>query len=90
MTVDNTPTLTHESIESWLNLIGGKGKIDLWEMARRITQTEHIQSLCIVNSYVKQETSVGFGLVALHTPEILANFSPRHLLGFYADRFSIN
>ncbi|KAI3323500.1 Aldo/keto reductase [Xylariaceae sp. AK1471] len=54
MTVDNSPEFTRESIENCLGLIGDKGKIDMWEMARRTTQTEYIQSLRVIDSYVKQ------------------------------------
>ncbi|KAI0909161.1 NADP-dependent oxidoreductase domain-containing protein [Ustulina deusta] len=52
--VDNSPEYTRESIENCLNLIGDKGKIDMWEMARRTTQAEYIQSLRVIDSYVKQ------------------------------------
>ncbi|KAI1357040.1 NADP-dependent oxidoreductase domain-containing protein [Xylaria sp. FL0043] len=52
--VDNSPEYTRESIENCLKLIGDKGKIDTWEMARRTTQAEYIQSLRVIDSYVKQ------------------------------------
>ncbi|KAJ8129070.1 hypothetical protein O1611_g4561 [Lasiodiplodia mahajangana] len=54
MAVDNSPEYTRESIENCLRLIGDKGKIDMWEMARRTTQAEYIQSLRVIDSYVKQ------------------------------------
>ncbi|KAJ2988240.1 hypothetical protein NUW58_g4085 [Xylaria curta] len=54
MAVDNNPEYTRESIENCLRLIGDKGKIDMWEMARRTTQVEYIQSLRVINDYVKQ------------------------------------
>ncbi|GAP92045.1 putative Aldo keto reductase [Rosellinia necatrix] len=54
MEVDNSPEFTRASIENCLSLIGDKGKIDLWEMARRTTQDEYIQSLRVIDSYVKQ------------------------------------
>ncbi|KAI1122311.1 NADP-dependent oxidoreductase domain-containing protein [Nemania abortiva] len=54
LAVDNSPEYTRESIENCLRLIGDKGKIDMWEMARRVTQDEYIQSLRVIDSYVKQ------------------------------------
>ncbi|KAI1428060.1 NADP-dependent oxidoreductase domain-containing protein [Xylaria sp. FL1777] len=51
---DNSPEYTRESIENCLHLIGDKGKIDMWEMARRTAQAEYIQSLRVIDSYVKQ------------------------------------
>ncbi|KAI8632546.1 NADP-dependent oxidoreductase domain-containing protein [Xylariaceae sp. FL1651] len=54
MNVDNSPEFTRESIENCLNLIGDKGKIDMWEMARRTTQDEYIQSLRVIDSFVKE------------------------------------
>ncbi|TGJ87278.1 hypothetical protein E0Z10_g1478 [Xylaria hypoxylon] len=54
MKADNSPEYTRESIENCLSLIGDKGKIDMWEMARRATQDEYIQSLRVIDSYVKQ------------------------------------
>ncbi|KAJ8120713.1 hypothetical protein ONZ43_g2650 [Nemania bipapillata] len=54
LAVDNSPEYTRESIENCLRLIGDKGKIDMWEMGRRTTQTEYIQSLRVIDSYVKQ------------------------------------
>ncbi|KAI1332533.1 NADP-dependent oxidoreductase domain-containing protein [Xylariaceae sp. FL0255] len=50
---DNTPEYTRKSIENCLDLIGDKGKIDMWEMARRATQKEYIQSLRVIDEYVK-------------------------------------
>ncbi|KAI1311458.1 NADP-dependent oxidoreductase domain-containing protein [Xylaria venustula] len=54
MAVDNSPEYTRQSIENCLNLLGDKGKIDMWEMARRTSQAEYIQSLRVIDSYVKQ------------------------------------
>ncbi|KAF2964392.1 hypothetical protein GQX73_g9187 [Xylaria multiplex] len=54
MAVDNSPEYTRESIENCLRLIGDRGKIDMWEMGRRTTQDEYIQSLRVIESYVKK------------------------------------
>ncbi|KAI0466989.1 NADP-dependent oxidoreductase domain-containing protein [Xylaria cf. heliscus] len=54
MAVDNSPEYTRESIENCLKLIGDKGKIDMWEMARRTTQEDYIKSLRVIDEYVKQ------------------------------------
>ncbi|KAI8946307.1 NADP-dependent oxidoreductase domain-containing protein [Xylaria longipes] len=54
LSVDNSPEYTRESIENCLKLIGDKGKIDMWEMARRSTQEDYIKSLRVIDEYVKQ------------------------------------
>ncbi|KAI0199113.1 NADP-dependent oxidoreductase domain-containing protein [Astrocystis sublimbata] len=54
LTIDNNPEYTRESIENCLKLIGDKGKIDMWEMARRATQEDYIKSLRVIDEYVKQ------------------------------------
>ncbi|KAI0399654.1 NADP-dependent oxidoreductase domain-containing protein [Xylaria palmicola] len=54
MQIDNSPEYTRQSIENCLSLIGDKAKIDMWEMARRSTQAEYIQSLRVIDSYVRQ------------------------------------
>ncbi|KAI1363261.1 NADP-dependent oxidoreductase domain-containing protein [Xylaria arbuscula] len=54
MAVDNSPEYTRESIENCLKLLGNKGKIDMWEMARRTTQEEYIKSLRVINEYVSE------------------------------------
>ncbi|KAI1148862.1 NADP-dependent oxidoreductase domain-containing protein [Nemania diffusa] len=53
MAVDNSPAYTRESIENCLALLGDKAMIDTWEMARRTTQEEYIQSLRVIDSYVQ-------------------------------------
>ncbi|KAI0438675.1 NADP-dependent oxidoreductase domain-containing protein [Xylaria telfairii] len=54
ISVDNSPEYTRKSIENCLKLIGDKGKIDMWEMARRDTQEDYIKSLRVIDEYVKQ------------------------------------
>ncbi|KAI0429238.1 NADP-dependent oxidoreductase domain-containing protein [Xylaria sp. FL1042] len=70
MAVDNSPEYTRESIENCLNLIGDKGKIDMWEMARRTTQAEYIQSLRVIDSYVKQGKIGGVALSEVNANSI--------------------
>lgn len=70
MEADNSPEFTRQSIENCLNLIGDKGKIDMWEMARRTTQTEYVQSLRVIDEYVKQGKIGGVTLSEVNAKSI--------------------
>ncbi|KAI0970395.1 NADP-dependent oxidoreductase domain-containing protein [Xylaria arbuscula] len=70
MAVDNSPEYTRQSIENCLNLLGDKGKIDMWEMARRTSQAEYIQSLRVIDSYVKQGKIGGVTLSEVNAKSI--------------------
>ncbi|KAI0450705.1 NADP-dependent oxidoreductase domain-containing protein [Xylaria acuta] len=70
MSVDNSPEYTRESIENCLKLIGDKGKIDMWEMARRTTQEDYIKSLRVIDEYVKQGKIGGVTLSEVNAKSI--------------------
>ncbi|KAI1751980.1 NADP-dependent oxidoreductase domain-containing protein [Xylaria castorea] len=70
MAVDNSPEYTRESIENCLKLIGSKGKIDMWEMARRTTQEDYIKSLRVIDEYVKQGKIGGVTLSEVNAKSI--------------------
>ncbi|KAH9909330.1 NADP-dependent oxidoreductase domain-containing protein [Xylariomycetidae sp. FL2044] len=60
--VDNSPEFTRQSIENCLNLIGDKAKIDLWEMARRVSQDDYLESLRVIETFVKEGKIGGVSL----------------------------
>lgn len=68
--VDNSPEYTRQSIENCLKLIGDKGKIDMWEIARRDTQEDYVKSLRVIDEYVKQGKIGGVSLSEVNANSI--------------------
>ncbi|RYP45568.1 hypothetical protein DL768_008117 [Monosporascus sp. mg162] len=62
MDMDNSPEFTRESVQNCLNLLGGKAKIDMFEMARRTSQAEYLESLRLLDQFVKEGKIGGVAL----------------------------
>ncbi|EMR62865.1 putative aldo keto reductase protein [Eutypa lata UCREL1] len=62
LTTDNSPAYIRESVENSIGLLEGKAKIDMFEMARRTTQTEYLDSLRLLDSFAKEGKIGGVAL----------------------------
>ncbi|RYP83156.1 hypothetical protein DL769_001462 [Monosporascus sp. CRB-8-3] len=62
LNVDNSPEYTRESVQNCLNLLGGKAKIDMFEMARRASQAEYLESLRVLDQFAKEGKIGGVAL----------------------------
>ncbi|KAI0160366.1 NADP-dependent oxidoreductase domain-containing protein [Xylariaceae sp. FL1272] len=67
---DNSPEYTRASIEHCLSQIGDKGKIDMWAMARRVTQEDYVKSLRVIDSFVKAGKIGGVALSEVNANSI--------------------
>ncbi|KAI0022244.1 NADP-dependent oxidoreductase domain-containing protein [Xylariomycetidae sp. FL0641] len=72
--VDNSPEYTAQSISNCLELLGDKGRIDMWEMARRATQAEYIASLRTINEFAEKGKIGGLALSEVGTAMLEAVF----------------
>ncbi|RYP18296.1 hypothetical protein DL765_004016 [Monosporascus sp. GIB2] len=68
--VDNSPEYTRESVQNCLNLLGGKAKIDMFEMARRASQAEYLESLRLLDRFVKESKIGGVALSEINANTI--------------------
>ncbi|RYO83198.1 hypothetical protein DL762_006243 [Monosporascus cannonballus] len=68
--VDNSPEYTCESVQNCLNLLGGKAKIDMFEMARRASQAEYLESLRLLDRFVKESKIGGVALSGINANTI--------------------
>lgn len=69
-TLDNSPEYTRESVENSIALLGGKARINLWEMARRVTQREYLDSLRVLDGFVKEGKIDGVSLSEINANTI--------------------
>ena len=69
-TVDNSPEYTRESVENCISLLGGKARINLWEMGRRVTQREYLDSLRVLDGFVKEGKIDGVSLSEINANTI--------------------
>ncbi|RYO99867.1 hypothetical protein DL764_006689 [Monosporascus ibericus] len=68
--VDNSPEYTRESVQNCLKLLGGKAKIDMFEMARRASQAEYLESLRLLDQFVKESKIGGVALSEINANTI--------------------
>ncbi|KAI0483204.1 NADP-dependent oxidoreductase domain-containing protein [Xylariaceae sp. FL0804] len=69
--VDNSPAYTRESIENCLALLGPvKQPLDMWEIARRVTQDDYIESLKVIDGYVKAGKIGGVALTEVNAATV--------------------
>ncbi|RYP66935.1 hypothetical protein DL771_007509 [Monosporascus sp. 5C6A] len=68
--VDNSPEYTRDSVQNCLNLLGGKARIDMFEMARRVSQAEYLESLRFLDQFVKEGKIGGVALSEINANTI--------------------
>ncbi|CAJ2501075.1 Uu.00g039280.m01.CDS01 [Anthostomella pinea] len=70
MTVDNSPEYVRQSVQHCVDQLGGKAKIDMWEMCRRVSQGEYLESLRVIDGFVKEGTIGGVALTEVNANTI--------------------
>lgn len=68
--VDNSPEFTRKSVENCLALLEGKARLNLWEPCRRVSQREYLDSLRVLDGFVKEGKIDGISLSEINANTI--------------------
>ncbi|KAI5923378.1 NADP-dependent oxidoreductase domain-containing protein [Camillea tinctor] len=60
--VDNSPEYTRQSVQHCLDQLGGQARIASWEMCRRVSQADYLESLRVLDGFVKEGFIDGISL----------------------------
>ncbi|KAI1640456.1 NADP-dependent oxidoreductase domain-containing protein [Biscogniauxia mediterranea] len=62
LNIDNSPEYTRESVQHCLDQLGGRASIASWEMCRRVSQADYLESLRVLDGFVKEGLIGGVSL----------------------------
>ena len=68
--VDNSPDFTQKSVENCLAQLEGKARLNMWQFGRRTTQGEYLDSLRVLDGFIKEGKIDGVSLSEINANTI--------------------